>query len=117
MEIEIATIKRYLERVAAYVADEGGEPDDVTGYHEYIIDMKKSAVKRGELNTLLLGIDCLLLNPHLYTPYFDTIYKDFDADEMEELLRYIREVAYPNALPINPETIEDVKIVDVARSL
>jgi hypothetical protein len=49
MEIKKGTIKRYLDHVSAYIADDGGEPEDVTGYHDYVIDMKKRAVRLGEL--------------------------------------------------------------------
>jgi hypothetical protein len=117
VEIEKATIRKYLEQVSAYVCDHGWLPDDVTGYYDYIINMKKSASRQGELDILLLSIDCLLLDPSLNAPSFASLHNDFDPDEMEELLRYIRTVAYPNAPPLNSETIKDVKIVDVARSL
>jgi hypothetical protein len=117
MEIEKATIRKYLNNVASYIAIEGSLPDDVTEYHDYIINMKKLANYHNELDILLLGIDCLLLNSTLDVPSFASLHNDFDPDEMEELLRYIREVAYPDAPPLNPETIKDVKIVDVARSL
>jgi hypothetical protein len=30
---------------------------------------------------------------------------------MEELLKYIRSVAFPGAPPLNPETIKDVELV------
>jgi hypothetical protein len=113
VEIEKATIKKYLRHVTAYMADEGGEPDDVTGYYEYIIDMRKLAVCDNELDILLLGIDYMLLHPQLYTPYYETVHYTLDADEMEELLQYIRSIAYPDALPLNPETVKDVRIVDV----
>jgi hypothetical protein len=113
MEIEIATIKKYLEQVSSYVGDHGWLPDDVTGYYDYIINMRKSASRQDELDILLSGIDYLLLNSDLYTPDFGTVHYIFDADEMEELLQYIRSVAYPDAPPLNPETIKDVKIVDV----
>jgi hypothetical protein len=111
VEIKMGIVDRYLDHATAYIGDEGGEPDDVTGYHDYIIDMKKSAVRQGDADVLLLGIDYLLLNPSLYSPYFETVYYIYDADEMEELLQYIRAVAYPDAPPLNPETIKDVKLV------
>jgi hypothetical protein len=117
MEIEQFTIQKYLRYVTSYIEDDGAPPDDVNGYRDYVMDMKKAAIREGEDGILLLGIDYLLLNPQLYTPDFATVHYIFDADEMEELLRYIREVAYPNAPPLNSETIKDVKIVDVARSL
>ena len=113
MEIRRGIIKKYLNLATSYIGIEGSLPDDVTGYHDYIVDMKKLAIYDGEINTLLLGIDCLLLDPNLDSPSFASLHNDFDPDEMEELLRYIRSVAFPNAPPLNPETIKDVKIVDV----
>ena len=100
-----------MDHVAAYIADDGAPPDNVTGYYNYIISMKKLAIYDGDLDILLLGIDYLLLNPNLYNPDFETVYYIFDADEMEELLKYIRSVAYPDAPALNPETIKDVELV------
>jgi hypothetical protein len=117
MEIEEFTIQKYLRYVTSYIEDDGAPPDNVIGYHDYVMGMKKAAIREGEYDILLLGIDYMLSNPQTYTPDFETVHYIFDADEMEELLRYIREVAYPDAPPLNPETIKDVKIVDVARSL
>jgi hypothetical protein len=111
MEFKKGAIERYFDYVAAYIADEGGEPDDVTGYHDYVVNMKKFAIYKGELDMLLLGIDYYLLNPGLYTPDFETVHYIYDADEMEELLKYIRSVAFPDALPLNPKTIKDVELV------
>jgi hypothetical protein len=111
MEIKKGVVKRYLDHVAVYIADDDGEPDDVTGYHDYVIDMKKRAVRLDELDILLLGIDYLLLNPSLYTPDFETVHYIFDAEEMEELLRCIRSVAFSDAPPLNPKTIKDVELV------
>jgi hypothetical protein len=113
MEIEKFTIRKYLRYVTSYIEDHDSLPDDVTGYHDYVIDMKRAAVRQGELDILLLGIDCLLLDSSLDAPSFASLHNDFDPDEMEELLQYIRAVAYPNAPPLNPETIKDVKIVDI----
>jgi hypothetical protein len=113
VEIRKSEIERYFDYVIAYIADEGGEPDNLTDYHDYIINMKKLAAYKDELDLLLSGIDYYLLNPSLYTPTFTSVHYIFDADEMEELLQYIRSVAFPDAPPLNPETIKDVKIVDV----
>jgi hypothetical protein len=113
VEIKMGIIERYLDHATAYIGDTGGEPDDITGYHDYVIDMKKLALYSDEVDILLLGIDYLLLNPSLYSPYFETVYKIFDADEMEEFLKYIRSVAFSDAPPLNPETIKDVKIIGV----
>jgi hypothetical protein len=111
MEIKRGIISKYLNEAFAYVGDKGCEPDNITEYHDSIINMKKFAAYDGNLDVLLLGIDCLLLDPNLDAPSFAEIYVLFDADEMEELLRYIRSVAFPDAPPLNPETIKDVELV------
>jgi hypothetical protein len=111
MEIRRGIIEKHLDHVAAYIADHNSEPDDVTGYHDYIISMKKSATRQDELGILLLGIDCLLLDASLDAPSFAQLYTSFFPDEMEEFLKYIRSVAFPDAPPLNPETIKNVRIV------
>jgi hypothetical protein len=111
MLIKRSTIERYLELVASYIGVNGSLPDDVTEYRDYVISMKNRAIKEGELDILLLGIDCLLIDSNLNAPSFTEVFYLFDPDEMEEFLKYIRFVAFPDAPPLNPETIENVKIV------
>jgi hypothetical protein len=111
MEIEKFTIKKYLRYVTSYIEDDGAPPDNVIGYHDYVMAIKKAAIREGEYDILLLGIDYMLSNPQMYTPDFETVHYIFDAEEMEELLKYIRSVAFPDALPLNPETIKNVELV------
>jgi hypothetical protein len=111
MEIKRSIIEKYLDHVAAYVADHDSLPNTISDYYDYVISMRKLAVYEGELDTLLLGIDCLLLNPSIDTTTFADTYNIYDADEMKELLHYIRAVAFPDAPPLNPETIKDIKFV------
>ena len=111
MEIKRGVIYRYLDRVTDYIADTGGEPNDVTGYHDYVISMRNNAAYDGNLNILLVAIDCLLSNPALDAPSFAERNVIFDADEMHELLQYIRLVAFPNTPQTPPEIIRNVKFV------
>jgi hypothetical protein len=111
MEIRRGIIKNYLDHVTGYIADTGGEPDDVTGYYDYVIDMKKSAARQGDLGTLLIAIDCLLLNPNLDAPSFASLNVHFDPEEMHEFLRYIRSVAFPDAPQTSIDVINSVNFV------
>jgi hypothetical protein len=111
MEIKRGIIYGYLDRVTDYIADTGGEPDDVAGYHDYVVSMKNNAAYDGNLDILLIAIDCLLLNPELDAPSFATRNVIFDADEMHEILQYIRSVAFPDAPPTDPQIIRNVKFV------
>jgi hypothetical protein len=111
MEIKCEIVHEYLDRVTDYIAETGGEPNDVTGYHDYVISMRNNAAYDGNLDILLIAIDCLLLNPELDAPSFATRNVVFDADEMNELLQYIRSVAFPDAPPTDPEIIRNVKFV------
>jgi hypothetical protein len=111
MEIKQGIIKRYLNHVAAYIADHGWLPDDVTEYYDYVIDMKKRAASDGNLEILLIAIDCLLLNPSLDAPSFAETHNIYDPEEMEELLRYIRSVAFSDAPSTDLEIIRNVKFV------
>jgi hypothetical protein len=111
MEIKRGIIKRYLNNVTSCIGDEGALPDNVTGYHNSAINMRKLAEYEGDVSTLLLGIDCLLLDPSLDAPSFSELFYHFDPDEMQELLKYIRFVAFPDAPPLNPEAIKDIELV------
>jgi hypothetical protein len=111
MKIKRGMIKRYLNNVTSCIGDEGAPPDNVAGYHNSVINMRKLAEYEGDVSALLLGIDCLLLNPNLDAPSFSELFYHFDPDEMQELLRYIRSVAFPDAPLLNPENIKDVEFV------
>ena len=111
MEIKRAVIKNYLDHVTGYIADTGGEPDDVTGYYDYVIDMRKSAARQGDLGILLIAIDCLLLNSDLDAPSFASLNVHFDPDEMHEFLQYIRSIAFPNEPQTSIDVIDSVNFV------
>jgi hypothetical protein len=111
MEIKKGVLSKYLNEAVSSIADEGSLPDEMTGYYNSIINMKKLAAYDGELDTLRVGIDCLLLDPSLDAPRFAELYNIFDPDEMQEVLRYIRSVVWPDASDPDPESIKDVKII------
>ena len=111
MEIKRSTLQKYLDLVASYIGVNGSLPDDMSEYRDYVISMKNRAIKDGELDILLLGIDCLLIDSNLNAPSFTEVFYLFDPDEMEDFLKYIRSVVYPDAPPLNPETIRDVELV------
>jgi hypothetical protein len=111
MEIKRGVIYGYLDRVTDYIADTGGEPDDITGYHDYVISMRNNAAYDGNLDILLIAIDCLLVNPDLDAPSFATRNVIFDVDEMHELLKYVRSVAFPNEPQTSFKILNNVKFV------
>jgi hypothetical protein len=90
---------------------DGDWPEDLEGYYGYIRQIESLARYEEYLEQLRLGIEYALGNPDLdiefllYDPHFCS------QDELRELLRYVWEVIWPNALPIPPGGPSGVTIV------
>jgi hypothetical protein len=77
-------------------------PEDLEGYYIYALDIQRSARHEGYLEQLRLGIEYVLGNPEIDTKFLMDDPHFCSQDEMHELLRYVWEVIWPNALPIPP---------------
>ena len=115
MKISRAIIEAYLDHVTSQIGDEGSLPDDVTGYYDSILDMKHFAIKQGDLDILRLAIDKLLTDPKVDAPSFAAIHYDYDKDEMQELLFYIRSVVWPDTPMPNPIEVEGIEFVSMSK--
>jgi hypothetical protein len=86
-------------------------PEDLEGYYGYAQDIDSRARYEGYLEQLRLGIEYILGNPDLdiefllYDPHF------CEQNELRELLRYVWEVLWPNALHIPPGGPSGVTLV------
>jgi hypothetical protein len=93
---------KYLNCLTDVVGLEDDMPEDLEGYYGYALDILSRARYEGYLEQLRLGIEYVLGNPDLdtkfllYDPHFCS------QDEMHELLYYVWEAIWPNALPIPP---------------
>jgi hypothetical protein len=94
------TLAHHLECLTDVVGLEDDFPEDLEGYYVYALDIQWSARREGYLEQLRLGIEYALGNPDLDIEFL-MHEKDFcEPDEMRELLRYVWEFIWPNALPI-----------------
>jgi hypothetical protein len=75
-------------------------PEDLEGYYGYALDILSRARYEGYLEQLRLGIEYVLGNPEIDTKFLMDDPHFRSQDEMHELLRYVWEVIWPNALPI-----------------
>ncbi|MEW6730677.1 MAG: hypothetical protein AB1489_05005 [Acidobacteriota bacterium] len=114
MEISKGVIRYYLNSVSSYIADHGSLPDDVTGYYDYIVNMKLDAIKQGDLTILRLAIDYLLTHTAIDPASFSQMHYHYDADEFQELLLYIRSVVWPELPPPDPDEVKDIKFINIS---
>ncbi len=77
-------------------------PEDLEGYYGHAQDIESRARYEGYLEQLRLGIEYVLGNPEIDTEFLMDNPHFCEPDEMRELLRYVWEVLWPNALPISP---------------
>jgi hypothetical protein len=75
-------------------------PEDLEGYYGYIQQIESLARYEGYLEQLRLGIEYALGNPDLDIEFLMDNPHFCEQNELRELLRYIWETIWPNALPI-----------------
>jgi hypothetical protein len=114
MEIAKSLVRDYLTSVTSYAGDIGGAPEDVTEYHESVLDMKLAAEERGDLKYLQLAIDRLLVDPSENAPSYARIHYHYSPEEMKELLGYIRSVVWPDLPPPKSEDVKRIHFVEMS---
>ncbi|MGF1489076.1 MAG: hypothetical protein ACFBSE_18470 [Prochloraceae cyanobacterium] len=116
MKISGGMVSHYLNAVTAYVGDIGDAAEDVSEYHEDIINMKLRAEKHGDLDSLRLAIDYLLTHPEANPSSYAAIHYDYDDEEIKELLNYIRLVVWSTESVTNLEEVNKVELVNTSLS-
>jgi hypothetical protein len=107
------TLEYHLGCLTDVIGLEDDWPEDLEGYYGYIQQIESLARYEGYLEQLRLGIEHTLGNPNLDIKFL-MHEKDFcEPDEMRELLRYVWEVIWPNALPISPGGPPGVSIANL----
>lgn len=107
-------VERYLQTVTVYVADNGGAPEDLTEYDEYIRNMKQKAERNGDLDYLRLAIDYLITYAIADAPDLIDMFYFYDEEEADELLRYIRLKVWGEDFVANPQLVKKVELVDTS---
>jgi hypothetical protein len=77
-------------------------PEDLEGYYMYAFFIRLGAANEGYLEQLRLGIEYTLGNPELDIKFLMDNPHFCEPNGMRELLRYVWEFIWPNALPISP---------------
>jgi hypothetical protein len=94
------TLAYHLECLTDVVGLEDDFPEDLEGYYMYAFFIRLGAANEEYLEQLRLGLEYALGNPDLDIEFL-MHEKDFcEPDDMRELLRYVWEFIWPNALPI-----------------
>ena len=107
-------VERYLQTVTAYVADNGGAPEDLTEYDECIRDMQIGAENHNETKYLRLAIDHLITYAIADAPDLMEMFYFYDEEEADELLRYIRFKVWGENFVANPQLVKKVELVDTS---
>ncbi len=96
------TLAYHLEDLTDVVGLEDDFPEDLEGYYMYAFFIRLGAANEGYLEELRLGIEYALGNPDLDIEFLMHDKGFCKPDEMRELLRYVWEFIWPNALPVPP---------------
>ena len=105
-------IGHYLSAVTSYVGDNDGAPVDLTEYDESIYSMKLKAEQFNDLDYLRLAIDYFITHPEACTLAYLGGFYDYDEEEKDELLRYIRLKVWGEDFVANPEEVEKLELED-----
>lgn len=116
MKISGGMVRNYLSTVTAYVGDNGGAPEDLSEYDEDIINMKRKAERKDDLNYLRLAIDYFIIHPEACTSMYLGGFYDYDEEEIDELLRYIRFKVWGTDSVVNPKEVEKLELEDTMSS-
>jgi hypothetical protein len=111
MYIATGLIDEYLNYVTSYVGDIGGTPENLTEYHDSVINMKLAANERNDWDYLKLLLDYLLAKNKCE---YETIHYIYSAEEFKELLTYIRNVIWPDCPSPRVENLENIKLVPMS---
>ena len=115
MDISKQMIGFHLRIVTlAYFGEHDDVPDDVAGYYEYVEDMKRQAIRFGDLDALKLAFEHILVNPEIDTVTLSQANFPYEEEEVREIIRYAWETIWPDADPIPPGGPPGVRIVDIS---
>ncbi len=98
MDISEQMIGFHLRLVTlAYFGEHDDVPDDVAGYHDYVEDMKRQAIRFGDLDGLKLAFEHILANPEIDTVTLSQANFPYEEEEVREIVRYAWETIWPDA--------------------
>ena len=112
MKISSGMINYYLRTVVSYAGDIGGAPEDLSEYDRSIISMKQKAERKDDLAYLRLAIDYLITHPEIDKLIYMGGFYDYDEEEADELLRYIRFTVWGEDFVANPQLVERLELED-----
>jgi hypothetical protein len=115
MEISRDMISFYLRKITSvYFGKHDIPPDDLSGYLDFVSDMRKHAERKGDLDYLRLGFEHVLANPNIDTVELAATDYPFDDAEVREIIHYAWKTIWPDAAPIPPGGPPGVKIVPMS---
>ena len=89
-------------------------PDDLSEYDGIIVELINDAQQHNDMEPLRLAIDWILLNPGKYSLEDHGNYP-FEDEEVRDILRYLRQKAYPGRPPPDRNEVQDVEIFPQSR--
>lgn len=113
MKISRGILNHYIGYVTDfYISDNNIPPDELTGYYDYVVDLKTDAIRHEDLESLRLGINYLLCHPEIDLDSHGGMYP-YDDEEVREILMYIRSIIWSDNSKVNCEEVKDVELVDI----
>lgn len=115
MNISESMVRYYLADVLlSWFNTHDLPPDDLSEYREYILDMKKGAIKHGDLEALRLAFEHILDNSHIDSERFNESLYPYDDRDVREIIHYSWKTIWPDASPVSPSGRPDVKLVSMS---
>lgn len=112
MKISGGMVSHYLVTVASYAGDNDGAPEDLSEYDKCIYSMKRQAERKDDLDYLRLAIDYLITHPEVDKLIYMGGFYDYDEEESDELLRYIRLKVWGEDFVANPAEVKKLELED-----
>lgn len=112
MDVSESMVRFYLDNVTvSWFSSNDTPPNELSEYKPYIEDMKRSAFKHKDLETLRIVFEYLIANPNIDCERFNGPRYPFDSDEIREIICYSWRVLWPDRSTIPIRNLPNIKFI------
>lgn len=115
MYISEPMVRYYLANVLlSWFNNHDTPPAEIEEYYEYVLDMKKAAIKHGDLEVLQIALEYILSNQSIDCASLNEGFYPYTNEEVREIIDYSYRVIWPEFTPKPADSLASVKLVPVS---
>jgi hypothetical protein len=114
MDLSESMIRYYLDSITvSYFNHNELPPDDVKGYYDQVLALKRKAVSHGDLDSLKVAFEYLLSHRELDCGRLGDDRYPYSDEEIREIIRYAWHTIWPETSDAAPAVHPDVRLVQM----